>query len=190
MEPKFKSSKSRTNFQKYSPYFFFIALVSLIYIFRDTPYNGNKIFFIGIFFVIFIIIAIETWKIKYIEVFDDKLVVDENYGKKDVQYKDIISIKQSIGNKIVFVDINYFDTSDGKNKKIKVIPDAPFNERFFKSSFSDYEMTRFLKERCRAVNPNFKPEGNLEKIIFSLVWIPVFIIALLAIMFIFRSSGI
>jgi len=100
--------------------------------------------------------------------------LDTFVGKKIVDYKDIEWIYQIGLISPILISVKYYDNVIGKSRKILIMPST--SEYFFRIIlFGELEMTKFIRERIIAANPDYSKDLEPSR------WLPAGLIILTAI---------
>lgn len=162
MTIQYKSSIASTYFY----YFIYIIIIVLSLFFayksytfslNDNSMNGFNVFFIPLMIWFSIISIIKFFKLKYVEVNDDNILMSSLMRKKVLNYKDIewVHINSGkIANEGSIILIKYKNANTGKFNIIYFLPETEIKTNGISSETlsKELEMTKYIKEKIVSAN--------------------------------------
>ena len=162
MNTLYKSSK----FATYSQYFFspiivVVFLFQIYYFFIAGNEINKEVFFMMPFWLwASIIVIIDFYKLRYINVSENNILMKSLKGEEILEYKDIEWINQNIfGSNWYIISIKYKNIETGKSNIIFVLPEMYTNkENIF--SFSELNITKYIRDQIIKVKSEYKIENE------------------------------
>lgn len=173
METHYKISKFITYLQYIvSPLVVFVFLYYIYSVFTGEVLSKEELFFIPIWFWACIFVVVNLFKLRYIEVRQNNILVKSPFGNKTIEYSDIQWINQNIfGSNWYIIAIKYKNNLLGKSKTIIVFPEMyTLKENF--TLFGELNVTKYIREQIIKSNKSYSIQNEpsrwyLTKIIFG-----------------------
>jgi len=159
-----------SSFETYVYYIIYPILIgiSIFFSYGILSYGNLSLFtaFFVLFFIFMLIFSIDSlYRLRYIEVTEDQILIKKIIGSEIIQFKDVeyvYNLMNINGNSLV---IWYKDPQTQKSKVILVRPDEknPSPETGFPVySYGSIELniTKFIREKATKVNPNYLYRNN------------------------------
>ena len=105
-------------------------------------------------------------RLRRVEATRENLVIKTFKGRMIVDYKDIEWVSQPALINPVMISLKYRDSGSGELKKILILP-GMFSQMFRFNFLAELEMTKFIRERIMANNPEYSKELEPSR------WLPV-----------------
>ena len=164
--------KSST-FQTYSFFVIYPLLIcaSLFCIFGIISYGDFGAFNITMIaiFVFCTIVATECLlKLRYIEVNENYILIKAFKKTKVVKFKDVVFVYNLISYRGIYLVLWYKDT---ETQKLEVVLVRPKMEKIFFNDIDagdDLRMTKFIREKAIAENPEYVKNGKRRWFLFSI----------------------
>jgi hypothetical protein len=156
MNIQYQSSKFATYFQYISsPIVICIFLYYVYVIFTGGILSHDELFFVPFLLWASIFVTINLFKLKYIEVRENDILIKSPSGEKILEYKDIEWINQNIfGSNWYILAIRYKDNISGKSKIIIVFPEM-YTTRERLTIFGELNITKYIREQIIRVNQSY-----------------------------------
>ena len=162
MNTLYKSSKFATYSQYIASPIIVIAFLFQIYYFfiAGNVIDEESLFMMPFWFWASIIVSINFYKLRYINVSENNILMKTLISEKTLGYKDIEWINQNIfGSNWYILTIKYKNNETGKSNIIFVLPEMyTSKERLF--SFNELNITKYIREQVFKVNPEYKKENE------------------------------
>ena len=156
MNTQYKSSRFATYSQYIaSPIIICTFLYYVYVIFTGGVLTPDELFFVPFWTWASIFLTINLFKLKYIEVREDNILIKSPNGEKILEYRDIEWINQNIfGSNWYILAIRYKDNISGKSKMIIVFPEM-YTNRERLTIFGELNITKYIREQIIKVNQSY-----------------------------------
>lgn len=186
MDIKYKSSKFATYSQYIAAPIVIFVFIYQINLFITTGGGSEEmpIFFLPFWFWASIVVLVNLYKVKYVEVTENNILLKSLIGDKILEYRDIEWINQNIfGSNWYILTIKYKDKITGKSNIIIVFPEMYTNKENL-AIFSELNITKYIREQIIKINPGYKIEDEPSRWYIA-KWMFITLIPFLLISFVF-----
>ncbi len=150
-----------------------VSLFFIIGIISSGNFSLFTVLFLLIFIYVFIMSADSFYRLKYIEVTEDNIIIKKINGNKIIEFKDVEYVYNLIninGNSLV---IWYKDSKTQKSKVILVRPEEKnpspqVGFPVYSYGSTELNITRFIKEKATKENPNYLYTNKPRWFLFGL----------------------
>ena len=161
MNSLYKSSKFATYSQYIASPIIVVIFLFQIYFFITGNEINKEVFFMMPFWLwASIIVIIDFYKLRYINVSENNILMKSLKGEEILEYKDIEWINQNIfGSNWYIISIKYKNIETGKSNIIFVLPEMYTNkENIF--SFNELNITKYIRDQIIKVKSEYKIENE------------------------------
>ncbi len=192
MEVKYKSSILATYF--YYLIYVILIVVSLFFAYKAYVFslnndsaNGFNLFFLPFIAWALVISFLKIYKLKYVEVKDENILIGSLIGKKILEYKDIEWVHINNGkaaNRESIILIKYKNINTNKFNIIYFLPKTEIRTNGLVSErvSNELEITKFIKDRIVSFRSDFnsinEPSGWYFDKIYFIALVPSAVIFL------------
>lgn len=156
MDIKYKSSKYATYSQYIASLIIICIFLYYVYvIFVGGVLSEEELFFMPFWVWASIFITINLFKLRYIEVRENNILMKLPSGEEILEYKDIEWINQNIfGSNWHILAIKYKNNISGKLKTIIVFPEM-YTSRESLAIFGELNITKYIREQIIKANSSY-----------------------------------
>lgn len=168
MNAKFKSSFWVTTMQYIAtPFIIGITLYSIYFYLNNKGQSTEDFqtvaFYLPLMFWASVYMIFSIYKLRYINVTGENILINTLGTKESINYKDIEWINQSgIGSNWYILTIKYKDEKTGNFRIIHALPEIYTNRETISvlNPFADLQVTKFIREKIINIKPEYRIENE------------------------------